>query len=422
MLAITQGSPAFRAVILSFSLATLSACTHTQTKRPEPASDEVVIARAFMSNQACPSDPDRGQSESALAAAAISWLVSKGAELAVNHVANAVSEAAREDRETFTVTGQNTDYLYSVADAKPKLRQCLYVVVAPNNGDWKWCSLKEPGNWFSSTRCQPQVKEIVDRWKQWRLGAPLVYAEIGFQVPEEGPDNVLRPILHRLYYPKPISNIPSEKVKGLTLMVSATKPTKSNRVSGDVVMEVFIGGDGLTPNKIVDTNNPWADGLWMAVPSSEGKLGSEFAVPVNLTVTFAETPNPTPWLQAVAKFVEANKQKAVDAIVERVDPAKREASQIAEETNDLQLDVTAAGACTKLSTALDTVQEKHTEYHAPTGRPEEKLRQRYALDSACASARLEFMTATNAWNAAGLSGDFCRRSSPVDSTLLPLCN
>lgn len=375
-----------------------------------------------MSNQPCPSDLDPGQSESALAAAAISWLVSKGAEMAVNHVANAVSEAAKEDRETFTVTGQNTDYLYSVSGTKSKLRQCLYVVVAPNNGDWSWCPLKETGNWFNPNKCQPQVKEIVDRWKQWRLGSPLVYAEIGFQVPEEGPDNVLKPILHRLYYPKPISNIPSEKVKGLTLTVSATRPTKSNRVSGDVVMEVFIGGDGLTPNKVVDMNNPWADGLWMAVPSSEGKLGSEFAVPVNLAVTFAETPNPTPWLQAVAKFVEANKQKAVDAIVERVDPAKREASQEAEATNDLQLDVAAASACTKLSTAIDLVQAKHADLQAGTGSPEEKLRQKYALESACASARLESMAADNAWKAAGVPGNVCHRSSPAESALKTSCN
>jgi hypothetical protein len=341
--------------------------------------------------------------------------------MAVNHVASAVSEAAKEDRETYTVTGQNTDYLYSVAESKPKLRQCLYAVVAPNNGTGEWCPEGATGNWFSSTSCQPGRLELIDRWKQWRLGTPKIYAEIGFEVPPEGPDNVLKPVLRRLYYPQPISDISSEKVKGITLMVSATKPTKSNRTSGDVVMEVFIGGDGLTPTKKVDTDSPWADGLFMSIPNSEGKLGAQFAVPVNLTVTFAETPNPTAWLQSVAKFVDANKQKAVDAIVQRADPAKREASELAEVTSDLQLEVASSAACTKLSSAVEAVQSKYAESQQSTGTEEEKLKRRYALDSACSTARLEWLSAKNGWEAAGASGEVCRRTSTIDATLSPLC-
>lgn len=411
-----------RTIIVAALCLFLTACSHVQ-RRPEAAEKNVVVARAFLSNESCPSAPDQGQSESAVAAAVVSWAIAKGAELVVNYVANAVGEAAKEDRETYTITGQNTDYLFSVSDSKPTLRKCLYAVVAPSGLNGDWCEAGKAGNWYNTESCSVSVKELTDRWKEWGLGEPLIYAEIGLQTPSAGPETVLKPVIYRLHYPKPISSIAASKVKGLTLVVSAAKPSKSNRTSGDIALEIFIGGDGLTPNSRISANSPWLNGLWAAIPPADGKLGSEFAVPVNMTVTFAETPHPTPWLQAVAKFVDANKQKAVDALVERVDPSKREAKEETEAVSSLNLLGAAAESCIKLSMKIEDLETKQKAARSG-GTGEEGLKLKYGLDAACAVAQLQLRSSQSAWAATSLDqSNLCHRgkSEAVRAKISSLC-
>lgn len=396
----------------------LVACVHGQAPRPQAHLNEVLLTRAFLSNQPCPSDPG-GEQEDALSAA-LSWVISKGAETVVNYVANAVGDAAREDRETYTLTGQSTDYLYQIAADEPTLRQCLYVVVAPTGQSGEFCP-EAGGNWFNARACNVQVDEISRRWREWRLGEPKLYAEIGLVVPRDGPNTALKPTIYRLYYPEPISGIPVSKVKGLTLMVSAAKPVRANRTSGDIVLEIFIGGDGLTPSAVIGPSTPWRDGLWTTVPSIEGVLGSAFAVPVNLTVTVAETPNPTPWLQAIAKYVEANKQKAVSAIVDRLDPGIREDKAENEVVSNLTLQASAAESCVQLSARMAEVQAKAVDYGSFSGDEEGKLARRYALDSACVAARLQIRSSRGAWNLAGHSAALCHRTNGPDDIINGVC-
>lgn len=292
--------------------------------KPRESEDGPIIARAFFSNESC--SGAAGTSEFAGAPALVTAGVTKAAELAVGYIADAVAKAAEADKKTFTIVGQNADYLFSVQGGTVKMRSCLYVAVAPRVANAKFCPPSKNdvrGNWYNSSSCQSAPQELVKKWEDWSLGTPTFYAEISFRKPKGGPDTALIPEVHKIYYPKPVSTMGEDKVKGFSILVSAAKPTKSNVTSGDTVLEVFIGGEGVTPKTVREDLSFRTSGLWVAVPAQDGKLGESFAGPVNLTVTVAETPNPTAWLQAVNSFIAANKQKAVDKIVSSADPATK---------------------------------------------------------------------------------------------------
>lgn len=379
-----------------------------------------VIARAFFSDEACRSDPSRGEAESALGAAALSWLIGKAAEGAVNFVAGAIADAAKADRETFTVTGQSADYLFKVQGDKATARGCLYVVVAPRVKGGKWCELGQKGHWYNAERCIA-TKEVAARWREWSLGTPTFFAEIGMTRPEGGPPGAVIPRAFKVYYPEPISTMDTDKVQGFTITVTATKPTKSTKTTGDVVLEVFLGGDGVTPKTVASDAALHTSGLWVVVPGVEGGVGSSFAGPVNLTVTVAETPHPTKWLQAVAKYVDENKQKAIDKIVAKTDSSKREAAEEAEAVDALKMQGTAATACVAFSTQMEKL-SKASKAAGTGSTEEEKLRSGYALDEACSATKLLKRTTQAAWEASGKSsGILCDRAKDPDVEIGVLC-
>ncbi len=378
-----------------------------------------LVARAFFGNDACLSAPSSSAKESAFAAAAASWFVGKAAEAVVDYVADAVAEAAKQDSETFTITGQSADYLFYMKETM-RMRGCLYVAVAPVlPRATKWCEDGKTGNWYSSGTCETRA-ELIENWKQYRLGEPVFFAEIGMEFPDSGPTTAAIPKAYKVHYPNSISSIPVDKVKGLTITVSAAKPTKSSKTSGDIVLEIFMGGDGVTPKTVSANADLKTSGLWVVIPPSDGKEGKEFAGPVNLSVTVAETQNPTKWLQSIAKYVSANRQKAIDSIVKNLDPAKKEEAAKVEATAAIKAEGVVAAACTALSVQFSALELAKKNVSSGSNN-EEKLRSGYALDAACANAKTILAnTKLAAPPAAGKT--LCGRADKPEETLTNLCS
>ncbi|MGR3886117.1 hypothetical protein [Pseudomonas sp. 1152_12] len=399
----------------------VAGCSYFDVK-PRETEEGPIIARAFFSDQACTGT--QGVSESLLGAAAVTWGVTKASELVVGYVTDAVAQAAKADKETVTITGQNPDYLFKVQDEKIKMRGCLYVVVAPRVAEGQFClPVKgKKGNWYNPVSCKTVSSELVSKWRDWSLGTPTFFAEISFRQPEGGPVVAVIPEVRKIYYPQPISTMKEDKVKGFSILVTASKPTKSTRVSGDTVLEVFLGGDGVTPRTVRAKQSLQTSGLWVVVPSVEGGAGKDFAGPVNLTVTVAETPHPTAWLQSVASFVAANKQKAVDMAVAKLDPkavAKAEADELA---NASKYRSNAADLCTALSTEMEKLQQ--AQIHFKTGQftsAEVRLRAGYAMDSACETTRNAGNAAASAWSLAERGGQICNRSQDPKVEMAGMC-
>ncbi len=399
----------------------LASCGYFDVK-PRESEDGPVIARAFFSNQDCVGA--KGVSESLLGAAAVTWGITKASEMVVGYVTDAVAQAAKADKETVTVTGQNTDYLFSVQGETVKMRGCLYVVVAPRVANGKFCSPAEgaKGNWYNSASCTKASSELVSKWQEWSLGTPTFYAEISFRQPEGGPVVAVIPEVRKIYYPQPISTMKEDKVKGLSILVTASKPTKSTRASGDTVLEVFLGGDGVTPRTVRTKQSLQTSGLWVVVPTVEGGAGKSFAGPVNLTVTVAETPHPTAWLQSVASYVAANKQKAIDLAVAKLDPAAVAKAETEELANASKYRSNAADVCTALSTQMEKLQQAQvhfkTDQHASA---EARLRAGYTVASECESTSNAANAAASAWSLAERGGPVCDRSKAPTEEIAGLC-
>jgi hypothetical protein len=407
-------------ILLSLSFMTAS-CGYFDVK-PRESEDGPVIARAFFSDNACVGT--KGTSESLLGAAAATWVITKASELVVGYVTDAVAQAAKADKDTVTITGQNPDYLFKVQDEKARMRGCLYVVVAPRVTHGQFCSSDKNvrGNWYNSASCKMAAAELVSKWSEWSLGTPTFFAEISFRQPEGGPVVTVIPEVRRIYYPQPISTMNEDKVKGFSILVTASKPTKSTKASGDTVLEVFLGGDGVTPKTVRSNQALQTSGLWVVVPAVEGGMGKDYAGPVNLTVTVAETPNPTAWLQAVAGFVAANKQKAIDMSVAKLDPAAVAKADAEEEASASKFRSNAANLCTTLSTEMAKLGQANNELmkgkHATS---EERLRAGYALDSACETTRNAGDAAKVAWGLAERAGEVCNRPKAPTLEIAGLC-
>lgn len=403
----------------------VSACAPLKANRATHE-NKPIIARAIFSDRVCPNDPDRGRSESVLSAAAASLLIGKAAEASVNYLNEAIIEAAKQDSQTFTITGQNPDYLFTAQDGKTRMRGCLFVIVAPRVTSGQWCEKDQVGNWYNRITCREPAPELKDKWEEWSLGTPVFFAEIGMVSPPGGPTNTVIPRAYKVYYPEPISTMAVDKVKGFTISVTASKPTKSTKSSGDVVLEVFLGGDGVTPRTVTnDATALQTSGLWVNVPSAEGTIGSKYAGPVNLSVTVAETPHPTKWLQALATYSGENKQKAIDAIVAKVDPAAREQEEEAEIIDSLTLDGAASTACVNFSQQMAALASAQQDVKSGKGSTyEEKLQYGYALDAACTTTKLLKRTTLASWEASSKSqsGHLCGRAQDADVEITTLCS
>jgi len=401
-------------------------CTSVQPNNVvDDKSEGPLIARALFTKQECESDPNKGKAESTVAVAATTWIIEKAADKAVNFFADAVRSAAEQDKNTFTISGQSADFIFNVQGEEITMNKCLYVIVAPRIQNSTWCEPNAEGNWHKSTTCMgPQ--ELKDAWLKWDLGKPVFFAEIVMDSSRGGPVGVVIPNAYRIYYPAPISKIPIEKVKGLSISVTATKPTKSSKETGDIILEVFLGGDGVTPKAELNKSKLQTSGLWVVLPGMEGIIGKKFAGPVNLSVTLAETQNPTKWLQTVAKFVDENKQKAIEEIVKNTDPVKKAAAAQAEIVSKLSLEEAAATQCSSFSEQMDKLASAKKDVADNKGETEEeKLRFKYALDAACATTNLSARTTLAAWIAAGnevsTSKAFCKRKEGHDDEIKKIC-
>lgn len=384
----------------------VSSCGYFDVK-PRDSDEGPVIARAFFSNQECVGS--KGKGESLFAASAISWAVTKTAEYAVGYVTDAIAAAAKADKETVTITGQNPDYLFKVENEKPKMRGCLYVVVAPRVNQGELCSPSGKGDWYNEDSCATDaVPELVEKWHDWSLGTPTFFAQISFRTPTGGPATTAIPEVYKIYYPKPVSTMKEDKVKGFSILVTASKPTKSTRLSGDTVLEVFIGGDGVTPKTVRTEQSLQTSGLWVATPPIDGTTGNLYAGPVNLTVTVAETPHPTQWLQSVNDFVASHKQDAIDKIVAASDPAAIAKAEADDAVNASKARISAQASCLTYSNEIEKLTEASNKL-AIKQTSEEHLRAGYALAQQCEVARNAGEMAAANWKLAGIKGTTCNR-------------
>lgn len=392
--------------------------------KPRDSEQGTVIARAFFSNSAC--SASGGVSESALGVKALTFGVDKVSQWVVGYLTDAVAQAAKADRETVTIIGQNPDYLFGVQGETVRMRGCLYVVVAPRVKKGEFCPQtagKSQGNWYNPVNCKSGVAiEMVDKWKEWSLGTPTFFAQISFKVPKGGPASTVIPQVYKIYYPKPVTTMNEDKVKGFSILVSASKPGMSTQSTGDKVMEVFIGGDGVTPKTVSTDNSLQTSGLWVNLPAQEGEKGESYAGPVNLTVTVAETPHPTVWLQTIADFVATQKQPATDWLRAQVDPVAKAAAANAEEVAAATLRKSAHESCSAFSTQVEKLSESAEELSRNAyANYEERQRALSAFAIGCDDANLAGSAATQAWEKAGLKGAVCLRDQAPKHQIKALC-
>lgn len=410
-----------------FALAALSGCAQMEV-RDLGTEEGPLVARAMFSDEACSSDPKRATAESVFGPATTSWLIGKAAEGMVGYMTDALAEAARQDRDTVTISGQSPDYMYRIQGGKAKVRRCLYVVVAPRVGKGEWCLPNRESHWYNKSSCSPSdvPAEVREKWKEWSLGTPRLYAEIAMSIPEGGPSGIAIPKAYKVHYPKPVTGIDVEKLRGLTIAVSASKPTKSSKGSGETMFEVFLGGDGVTPTTVAGDSTVKTSGLWVKLPEPDGLLGDKYAGPVNLTVSVAESPHPTKWLQTIAKYVQENKQKAIDTIVRNVDPAARADTAQREVIDDLKIQLAAAKQCSEFSVQMGKLMLARNALNNRTSQdPEAALQSGYLLDATCAETKLAQRVTATAWSAAGGKVEsrvhLCDRSKDPDEEILELC-
>ena len=109
---------------------------------------------------------------------------------------------------------------------------------------------------------------------------------------------------------------------------------------GSVRAEDFGDGvDGLSKQFSVSQR-------WQPVVPKSAKPGRRYATPVNLHVSITESPNPTRWLQKVAKYVDEHKDEAKEDFLDALDASRRIANEREEILAQLEIDKSAAEACT----------------------------------------------------------------------------
>ncbi len=287
-------------------------------------------------------------------------------EAGVESISNALTEAARADREGTAVKGSSAAYLFvarntGVAKVQPLTAECVILALSNVQEPVQYCSpdaslpaplskacahgkdvLKHLNCHYvsgsaaeSAPRCAPPTTAVSD--------LPQIYAEIALV---RATDHTgVKPDLVNLYYAAALD--PGRSTPERDLAISVEIATPDGKSAGNFL---------LTLRNVVPTDDPghtydhqeW-DGLWMVMPDYSGRTLVEADAglkvgAVNLSAEIRETGKLNKFLQAFAGAVEKDKADYKKAISEAALSSKREEASVEGQKGQAAVDKAAAAA------------------------------------------------------------------------------
>jgi hypothetical protein len=361
-----------------------STVTHAADKPPAPS------LRAWLAEE-CPSaPPPAGDAVRFLGAEAlVSWAI--GALF--DKFGEALTEAAKVDKEGRAITATSPSYLYrytGTAGSPITPQRCLVVAHAASNPS-RWCA-SEP---FKSSRICAAHGDAPDADSRVTAllppipgvpgrpgtGLPAFYAEVELLAATDARGFV--PQLRALYYPEPLhsdAKFKKGKPRNVAISVAGKTPLGTAALSSiNVHLKDFVPGpelmirsaDALHP--ILDRAIPatWV-GLVRPPYYHRAPSASDSRVyPVNLAVEVREVGKPNAFLQALAKAYNA--ESAANWVRNEILPTPQEQAAAQEQAEALGGQVkyqTALAEAYKAFGALRTACQTPTEATPDAGRAE----------------------------------------------------
>jgi hypothetical protein len=280
--------------------------------------------------------------------------------------ASALSAAADADKQGFSATGINDRFYYNVEEQNNKYGlvapACYVVAYTQTSSDAKsWCDDPDFKKGVAKTCNNGQsildklaAKEHIDRQAEPytdKLELPEFYAEIAFE--KSGFEDIVRPKVIALYYPKSLLQPDSSKARHLTISLSFTSPLTNDPLKA---ASVAIDMVGVTPGQTISqTDLVNARSAWTSVPvvkptdtlSTEGPY-----LPVTITASIHEVGDPSLFLAAFAKAVSGSSADYSKAISNEILPSARATAQELDTTNQASYNSAVAAAASSYSSYL----------------------------------------------------------------------
>jgi hypothetical protein len=253
----------------------------------------------------------------------------------VSQLVSALNEAAKVDREGFTIRGKTSDYFYrfypNAATNKLRVPRCLIIaegVPVATANEASFCGGQ------CSDNVDPAFAEPIAQLL--KLRSPSFYAEIHL-TPADTRDAVRGQLVY-LWYPAPLVKR-RQQDRNLTLSVTVRKPNASAG-DGDAASTMLFQLDGVVPGQEVKIGQLLTMGSWTGVPvfPSDEAINQVLKIntatpmpsrlglaPVNVEVVINEKWRPNPFLQWLSRVLgtDANKAKLQTAVQAAVVPSQR---------------------------------------------------------------------------------------------------
>lgn len=334
------------ALVLSFSVFQF-ACNHSVS----PDSPNARFGLRIWTAERCPSialppQPEIAALFTPLAAVFLGTLIQTG----VNSISNALTEAAKADKEGTSIKGAKAGYLYvgrntETAKMQAAAARCLILALSDVYEPVEYCNASEPLPDPLYKACKNGRDVLAHLNCDYVSGAdpdngpkctpptlassdfPQIYAEISLVRATD--DTGVKPSLVNLYYEAPLDPGRSAPERDLAISVQISA------LDGKTVANALLTKKNLIPTSDVKHTYDLtdSDGLWTIIPAYTGRTlvekdtGLKIGA-VNLSAEIRETGKINKFLQAFAKAFEKDTAKYQEAIADAVLPSKRQAAEV----------------------------------------------------------------------------------------------
>jgi hypothetical protein len=398
-------------LVTSISAAVLCGCNGTLPKAPSKTDQRTVYVWPM---DTCPSlIGGAAGAPHALGTVLLSTLLGNLVSGLVGIPAAALSAAADADNQGLKATGTNARYYYTlqtnaVTKTVDLIPPACYVVAysKPVAAGTHWCD--DPVFAASVPKtCQVgrsplgllKVREELGGVAQpgiAGLSVPEIYFEIGFD--SAGYEQVVRPRIIAMHYPKSIIQPGSSEARAITLQIDITSPLATDPMKAAQVVMVIPNVAPAAPVDPASTANVITG--WTTIPVTKGPTevpdpkGTKPFLPVTMKATLNEVGDPHAFLQAFAKAFGASAGDYSKAITNELSPIGQATAQQAQDKNTADY-----------TTALAAAQKSRGELLAicaPTATPPATAQAKAAADSQLTTVQANQMKANLGADLAGV--------------------